>query len=112
MTPTQLIDELTYSSYVSNRTFSPEVAPERWASIYGPLAAALMEMRYQAVDAPRTMGHDQRNGRHDGSTICGLERMVSQLQPNCSMDDCYRLATVHHLELDCPMCVKCFEEFA
>lgn len=41
-----LIDHLTYSSYVSNRKNDPTITPERWATIYGKSTAA-MEAKYQ-----------------------------------------------------------------
>lgn len=45
MTPSQVVDYLTYRNYFFNRVRSPEISPERWARIY-PNAAEL-EARYQ-----------------------------------------------------------------
>ena len=42
----QIVDELTYRSYSFNRQRSPEIAPERWAKVFGPSAEG-MEIRYR-----------------------------------------------------------------
>lgn len=45
LTPQQLIDELTYSSYSFNRRNRPDIKPQSWATIY-PQADKLEE-RFQ-----------------------------------------------------------------
>ena len=40
-----LISELTYISYATNRDNAPQITPERWAKIYSNVAT--MEIRYQ-----------------------------------------------------------------
>jgi hypothetical protein len=42
-----ILDHLLYASYRHNRVIAPDVSPERWAKIYGPMAAQ-MEERFQA----------------------------------------------------------------
>lgn len=46
ITPRQIVDYLTYSSYAHNRQLSPHVTPEEWRGVYGERTAALEE-RYQ-----------------------------------------------------------------
>ena len=46
MTPTQVVDYLTYANYAHNRRLSPEISPERWAKIYPD--AAKLEAKFQA----------------------------------------------------------------
>lgn len=45
----QLICDLTYISYATQRELAPEVSPESWAKLLGftPEGAAAMEKRYQ-----------------------------------------------------------------
>ena len=46
MTPTQVVDFLTYANYAHNRSLSPEISPERWAKIYSD--ASKLEAKFQA----------------------------------------------------------------
>lgn len=48
----QIIDELTYISYATNRDLAPEVSVERWEKHVYQNARA-MEVRYQAEKAPK-----------------------------------------------------------
>lgn len=43
----EVVDELTYRSYVANRQNAPDISPERWKAVYGPSVDA-MEEKYQA----------------------------------------------------------------
>lgn len=43
----EIISELTYISYVTQREEAPDITPERWARIYGK-SVNFMETRYQA----------------------------------------------------------------
>ena len=45
MKPTELVDELTYSSYRYNRQRSPGVTPKQWETIFSNVEA--MEARFQ-----------------------------------------------------------------
>ncbi len=47
-TPQDVVDYLTYSSYAHQRDTSPNVTPERWASIFGAKAVERMEPIYIA----------------------------------------------------------------
>lgn len=42
----QIADELTFKSYVYQRVNFPDIAPERWAAIYGAELQQQMEDRY------------------------------------------------------------------
>lgn len=46
MKPKQIADELTFKSYVHQRINFADVAPERWAAIYGAELQQQMEDRY------------------------------------------------------------------
>jgi hypothetical protein len=46
LTPSQLVDELTYRCYEFNRRETPGTTPEQWSVIFGPKTHA-MEERYQ-----------------------------------------------------------------
>ena len=48
MTPSQVVDYLTYANYAHNRRMSPEISPERWANIYPD--AAKLEAKFQAAE--------------------------------------------------------------
>ena len=41
-----VLDELTYINYKSNRGYKPDITPERWEKVYGPQTQE-MERRYQ-----------------------------------------------------------------
>ena len=46
MSPTEIVDELTYRNYRYNRRLCPEITAQEWVRVYGP-AALTMEGRYQ-----------------------------------------------------------------
>jgi len=43
---TDFVDELTYRNYAANRSYAPDISPERWAKVYGEKSAEF-EVRYQ-----------------------------------------------------------------
>lgn len=49
-TPDDIVSDLTYRNYAYNRDISPDITPERWEKIYGPVTQA-MEKRYQKEKA-------------------------------------------------------------
>lgn len=45
MTPTEIVDELTFRSYRAQRQARPDIQPERWWAIYGDITA--LEARFR-----------------------------------------------------------------
>lgn len=43
----KITDDLTYSSYTTQRALRPDIPYEQWGKIYGPLIVEAMEERYQ-----------------------------------------------------------------
>lgn len=55
MTPGEVLSELLFISYATNRNQNPEITPARWAAIF-PHAEAL-EAKYQAEKAIQKARH-------------------------------------------------------
>ena len=45
-----LTEELQYRNYCANRQYSPQIAPERWTLIYGPIATQFEERLQRVLD--------------------------------------------------------------
>jgi|HubBroStandDraft_5_1064220.scaffolds.fasta_scaffold236968_2 hypothetical protein len=76
-TDRQIVDELTYTSYATQRDNSPEVIPERWGKIYGVEPAQLMEERYQA----------EQEEKYGSCKMCG-ERHAYEDMSNRTCSEC------------------------
>lgn len=56
----EIMRELTYISYATQRNRTPDITPERWSGIYGS-SVGFMESRYQAE---RRVYHEKASARY------------------------------------------------
>ena len=105
----EIIADLTYISYTTQRSLFPYVPPARWILVYGPQVSA-MEQRYQAElrkREPRCEGFESLDATGETAIPCGAHTVKC---PVCGKESGF--CEVHLLQCDkCgkKLCSECAE---
>jgi hypothetical protein len=104
-TTQEILSDLSYISYSTNRALAPHVSPERWAKLYGfPEGTAVaFELRYQAElrkREPRCEGYEPLDATGETAIPCGARTVKC---PVCNKESGF--CEVHLLE-----CSKCHKK--